>query len=67
MHMTDRTVRIAFACLILDIAWIEGAAIFIAVFVVATVGSWNDYKKEEQFLKLQAISDADNKVRFMTC
>lgn len=34
------------------IAWIEGAAIFIAVFVVASVGSWNDYKKEEQFLKL---------------
>lgn len=41
-------------------AWIEGAAIFIAVFVVATVGSWNDYKKEEQFLKLQAISEKDN-------
>lgn len=47
------------------IAWIEGAAIFIAVFVVATVGSWNDYKKEEQFLKLQAMSDEDNKVRFV--
>jgi magnesium-transporting ATPase (P-type) len=30
-----------------NIAWIEGAAIFIAVFVVATVGSYNDYKKEE--------------------
>ena len=29
------------------VAWIEGAAIFIAVFVVAMVGSWNDYKKEE--------------------
>jgi hypothetical protein len=29
------------------LAWIEGAAIFIAVFVVASVGSWNDYKKEE--------------------
>ena len=34
------------------IGWIEGAAIFIAVFVVAFVGSYNDYKKEEQFLKL---------------
>ena len=28
-------------------AWIEGFAIFVAVFVVAMVGSWNDYKKEE--------------------
>ena len=28
-------------------AWIEGFAIFVAVFVVASVGSWNDYKKEE--------------------
>ena len=28
-------------------AWIEGAAIFLAVFIVAFVGSWNDYKKEE--------------------
>ena len=27
-------------------AWIEGTAIFLAVFVVATVGSFNDYKKE---------------------
>lgn len=33
-------------------AWIEGAAIFLAVFIVASVGSWNDYKKEEQFFKL---------------
>jgi len=24
-------------------AWIEGTAIFVAVFVVAFVGSWNDY------------------------
>jgi hypothetical protein len=29
------------------IAWIEGASIFIAVFIVAIVGSYNDYKKEE--------------------
>jgi Ca2+ transporting ATPase len=32
------------------IAWIEGFAIFAAVFIVAFVGSYNDYKKEEQFL-----------------
>ena len=29
--------------LIRIIAWIEGFAIFVAVFVVAFVGSWNDY------------------------
>lgn len=28
-------------------AWIEGTAIFFAVLIVASVGSWNDYKKEE--------------------
>jgi hypothetical protein len=28
------------------LAWIEGTAIFIAVFIVASVGSLNDYKKE---------------------
>ena len=33
-------------------AWIEGTAIFFAVLIVASVGSWNDYKKEEEFLKL---------------
>jgi len=48
--------------LIIIIAWVEGFAIFVAVFLVATVGSWNDYKKEEQFLKLQAISEKDNLV-----
>ena len=45
------------------LAWIEGASIFIAVFIVATVGSYNDYKKEEQFLKLQTIGEKDNLVR----
>jgi hypothetical protein len=32
--------------LIIYTAWIEGFAIFVAVFVVAFVGSWNDYQKE---------------------
>ena len=39
------------------IGWIEGFAIFLAVFIVAFVGSYNDYKKEEQFLRLYAISE----------
>ncbi len=44
------------------IAWIEGFAIFLGVFIVAGVGSWNDWQKEKQFLKLQAESDKDNTV-----
>ena len=46
------------------IAWIEGFAIFFAVFVVAGVGSWNDWQKEKQFLKLQAESEKDNNVSY---
>jgi len=32
-------------------AWIEGAAILIAVAVVSVVSAWSDFKKEGQFLK----------------
>ena len=42
------------------IAWIEGFAIFTGVFIVASVGSWNDWTKEKQFMKLQAESEKDN-------
>lgn len=45
-----------------DRAWIEGAAILAAVFVVSFVTAWNDYKREEQFLKLQSYSDAQNNI-----
>lgn len=38
-----------------NIAWVEGFAIFLAVFIVVFVGSYNDYKKEEQFFKLYAL------------
>jgi len=44
------------------LAWIEGFAIFLGVFIVAGVGSWNDWQKEKQFLKLQAESEKDNTV-----
>lgn len=44
------------------IAWIEGFAIFMGVFIVASVGSFNDWQKEKQFLRLQAESDKDNTV-----
>ena len=44
------------------------------VFIVATVGSFNDWQKEKQFLRLQAESEKDNTVseqystsHFMVC
>lgn len=48
--------------MIYDLGWIEGFAIFCAVFVVSGVGSYNDYKKDEQFVELQKINAKDNKV-----
>jgi len=44
--MIDHMVSILELNLQLFIAWIEGFAIFVAVFVVAFVGSYNDYQKE---------------------
>ena len=46
----------------ISIAWIEGFAIFLGVFVVAAVGSYNDWQKEKQFLKLQLEGEKDNMV-----
>jgi len=48
-----------------EIAWVEGAAILAAVFVVSFVTAWNDYKKEQQFLKLNAYNDAQNNVNVL--
>ena len=48
-----------------EIAWVEGAAILVAVFVVSFVTAFNDYKKEEQFQKLNAYNDAQNNVKVM--
>ena len=42
------------------IAWIEGAAILVAVAVVSIVTAVNDYKKESQFIALNKFSDAKN-------
>jgi len=41
-------------------AWIEGFAIMVAVFVVASVGSFVDWKKEVQFVVSRAKSDEKN-------
>jgi hypothetical protein len=38
--------------------WIEGAAILLAVMIVAVVTATNDYNKEKQFRKLNAVRDS---------
>ena len=43
-------------------AWIDGFAIFVAVFVVATVTAVNDFQKEKQFQKLNGVADARKQV-----
>lgn len=45
-----------------ETAWVEGFAIFVAVFVVATVTGINDYQKEKQFQKLNKEADSRKKV-----
>jgi magnesium-transporting ATPase (P-type) len=44
--------------------WIEGAAIIGAVFTVVFVSSLNDFSKEKQFRKLNAVKE-DSKVNVM--
>lgn len=41
-------------------AWIEGFAIFVAVLIVASVGSFVDWKKEVQFVKSRAKTEEKN-------
>jgi len=41
--------------------WIEGAAIFIAVFLVSNISAFNDYSKELQFRALEASSNQDER------
>jgi Ca2+-transporting ATPase len=45
-----------------DHGWIEGTAIFIAVFLVANISAGNDYSKELQFRALEATSAEDERV-----
>jgi len=45
-------------------AWIEGAAILIAVAVVSLVSAWSDFKKEGQFLKQQLLEENS---KIVTC
>jgi len=44
----------------LVLGWIDGLSIFIAVFIIVTVSSANNYAKEKQFQKLVAKSKEDH-------
>ncbi len=45
-----------------EIAWVEGFGIFLAVLVVLTVTSVNDYSKEQKFIKLNQSAEGEKKV-----
>eukprot|EP01137_Pigoraptor_chileana_P027909 Opistho-2@11125 len=40
-----------------EVGWIEGVSILIAVLVVITVAAVNDYQKEQQFRRLNAVKE----------
>ena len=40
--------------------WIEGFSILVAVIIVVSVASFNNYVKDQQFQKLVAVSEAKN-------
>ena len=41
--------------------WVDGAAIFVAVFLVSNIAAANDYSKELQFLELEKAADVDQR------
>ena len=43
---------------LLTVAWIEGFAILVAVAVVSLVGAFSDWRKEQQFVKMNNYSDS---------
>ena len=48
-----------------DHGWIEGSAIFIAVFLVSNISAFNDYSKQLQFRALEASSQKDERTSIM--
>jgi magnesium-transporting ATPase (P-type) len=44
-----------------ETGWIDGAAIFVAVFLVSNIAAGNDYSKQLQFLELEKASDGDQR------
>lgn len=50
------------------VKWVEGVAIIVAIVIVVTVGSVNDFQKEKQFRKLNAKKeDRTVKVIYNAC
>jgi P-type Ca2+ transporter type 2C len=46
------------------VRWVEGVTIMVAVVIVVTVGSLNDYQKEQQFVKLnRKVSNSTNALK----
>ena len=58
--MKDLTVSTSTDNLIKWLAWIEGTAIALAVFIVASVGSFVDWRKEIQFIKSRKETNSKN-------
>ncbi len=48
-----------------DHGWIEGAAIFIAIFLVSNISAGNDYTKQLQFKALEASTAEDERCSVM--
>jgi len=48
-----------------NLAWVDGFAVLIAVFIVAGVGATNDYNKQRQFQLLADSSEARKKVQVL--
>ena len=47
-----------------SLAWLDGFGILVAVIVVVMVTTTNDYRKEQQFIKLNKTADKEKRVRF---
>ena len=56
---SDETIRLV-STETINLEWVEGVAIAIAVIVVVSVSSFNDWRKERQFRGLQDRIAADN-------
>ena len=48
----------------LQVAWIEGFAILVAVATVSNVSAWSDYQKEGQFLEQQKLEENSKTVSY---